>query len=104
MAIVKGSESDFASLINDDVVLVDFYAEWCGPCKMLMLPLHELAEQRSNIKIVEIDIDQNENLTRQYGVLSVPTLILFKKGQLVGMRTGFMPREALEEWINEKSS
>lgn len=102
MKIIYGNEENFKNLINDDTVLVDFYASWCGPCKMLGPVLEDLANDRSGIKIVKIDIDENLNLAKQYGIMSVPTLMLFKKGQIVATKSGFMPKEMLNNWLNER--
>ena len=102
MKIISGNEDNFESLINDEVVLVDFYAKWCGPCKMLGPVLEEIANERDSLKIVKIDIDENTELTKKYGVMSVPTLILFKNGQIIDIKNGFMPKPILTNWLNEK--
>jgi len=99
MEIIHGNENNFNDLINDEVVLVDFYATWCGPCRMLGPVLEELADDRSNIKIVKIDVDENQALAKNYGIMSVPTLILFKNGNLVDTKHGFMPKDELTNWI-----
>lgn len=99
MAIIIGNEKEFENQIQGEAVLVDFYATWCGPCKMLSPVLEELAEERSNIKIIKIDVDQNESLAKQYRVMSVPTLFLFKDGKQVAMNSGFLPKPQIEEWI-----
>jgi len=92
--------NEFNNLINQDVVLVDFYATWCGPCKMMSPVLDELSNSRS-IKVVKVDIDKSEELVKQYGIMSVPTLILFKNGQMIDKKSGYMPLPILSEWINE---
>lgn len=102
MEIIDGNEENFESLINDDTVLVDFHATLCGPCKMLGPVLEDIASERSSVKIVKIDIDQNSELIKKYGVMSVPTLILFKNGQMVDKKNGFMPKEVLMDWLNEQ--
>ena len=99
MEIIHGTEQNFNELINDEVVLVDFYANWCGPCKMLSPVLEELASDRASVKIVKMDVDNCEALARSYGIMSVPTLLLFKKGQLVSQKSGFMPKDMILEWI-----
>lgn len=99
MEIIHGNESNFNDLINDDVVLVDFFATWCGPCRMLGPVLEEIASDRSSVKIVKIDIDESASLAKNYGIMSVPTLLLFKQGKLVGQRTGFAPKEEITNWI-----
>lgn len=102
MAIMHATEKDFNELVSDELVLVDFFATWCGPCKMLGPVLEDLANDRADIKIVKVDIDQSRSLAREYGVMSVPTLFLFKNGQIVSQKSGYMPKEMLTNWINEE--
>lgn len=104
MEIIHANRENFNSVISNDVVLVDFFANWCGPCKMLGPILEEMANDRSSVKIVKVDIDESMELARQYGVMSVPTLLLFKDGNLVAQTTGFMPKNDLENWINERTN
>lgn len=101
--VIKGNEENFRNDISNDLVLVDFFATWCGPCKMLGPVLEDLANDRSNLKIVKIDVDENENLAREYGVMSVPTLILFKNGKMIDKKIGFLPKELIANWVNEKN-
>ena len=99
--IIHGNEENFNELIKSGEVLVDFFATWCGPCRMLGPVLEELSSDRAGVKIVKIDVDECPNLTRSFGVMSVPTLFLFKDGKEVSKQNGFMPKEALLDWINE---
>ena len=101
MALVHGNESNFSDLTNHGLVLVDFFATWCGPCKMLGPVLEDLASDRSEVEIVKVDIDENGNLAKSYGIMSVPTLMLFKDGQLIDQKVGFLPKELLTKWIEE---
>ena len=96
-----GTEENFNDLIHKDIVLVDFFATWCGPCKMLGPVLEELANDRASIDIVKIDVDECESLAKNYGIMSVPTLILFKNGSLVSKKSGYMPKEQISSWIEE---
>lgn len=81
-------------------VLVDFWAEWCGPCKMLSPVIDELAgELQGKVKVVKINIDQAPEAPTKYGVRGIPTLMLFKNGQVVDTRVGGMPKAQLAEWI-----
>ncbi len=91
------TEQEFNEKINGDYVLVDFFATWCGPCKMLGPILENVSK---NIEILKVDVDKFENLARNYSVMSIPTLILFKKGQIVDKKIGFIPEVMLNEWIN----
>ncbi|NLM63490.1 MAG: thioredoxin [Mollicutes bacterium] len=99
--IIKGNEENFNDLINKDIVLVDFFANWCGPCRMLSPIIDEIAEDRNDFNIVKVDVDQNPNLAQQYGVMSIPTLMIFKNGKVVDIKNGFIPKEMLVDWINE---
>lgn len=76
-------------------VLVDFFATWCGPCKMLGPVMEEIAKERSDIKVVKVDIDKDPDLATQYDVMSVPTVILFKDGKNVHQAVGFRPKDSL---------
>ncbi|MDD4809163.1 MAG: thioredoxin [Bacilli bacterium] len=93
------SNEEFNKLISEELVLVDFYATWCGPCKMLTPIIDELINERQ-LKVVKIDVDKNMELAQSYGIMSVPTLILFSKGKQLDKKTGFMSKEVLMNWIN----
>ena len=97
------NQNEFQSevLDNKGVVVVDFFATWCGPCKMLAPILEELQEELSNVKIVKIDVDENPELANKYGIASIPTLKIFKDGNDVDTKVGFMPKEMLKESIEE---
>ena len=89
---------NFDELINEERVLVDFYATWCGPCRMLSPILDEIVEEE-NIKLVKVDVDKNEDIARRYGIMSIPTIILFKNGEEVNKNVGFIGKEELIEFI-----
>lgn len=86
---------DLKDLIKEGNVLVDFFATWCGPCKMLGPELEELANERSDFKIIKVDIDEHQDLARIYGIMSVPTLLYFKNGSLVKQQSGFVPKDVI---------
>ena len=96
MEIIHLKNEDFKALIEEKI-LVDFYANWCGPCKMLA---PELEKVESNIKVVKLDVDEFEELSRNYGVMSIPTLILFDKGKEVKRNIGFMDKDRIEKFLN----
>lgn len=88
-------------LQSDKPVLVDFYADWCGPCKMMAPVVDQLAEELGDtIKIGKVNIDDDEETALKYKVMSVPTFALFKDGSLVKTLTGAMPKQALIDFIN----
>ena len=89
---------NFDELIKDKVV-VDFFATWCGPCKMLGPVFEELSTEINDIKFIKVDIDEHEDLCRKYKVMRVPTLIVFDKGKEVKRNIGFIPKDKLKEFI-----
>lgn len=89
---------NFDELIKDKVV-VDFFATWCGPCKMLGPVFEELSNEINDIKFIKVDIDEHEDLCKKYKVMSVPTLIVFDKGEEVKRNIGFIPKDKLKEFI-----
>ena len=99
MEIIHLSENDnFNELIKkEDKVLVDFFANWCGPCKMLA-PVLEKTE--SEIKAIKVDTDEFEDLAREYGVMSIPTLVLIENGKEVKRNIGFIDKSSLEKFLN----
>jgi len=102
MAIVHGTDQNFSSETTDGLVLVDFWAPWCGPCKMIAPVLEELdADMSGKVKIVKVDVDENQETASNFGIMSIPTLLLFKDGQQVDKVVGFNPKEALVELINK---
>ena len=95
------NDSDFENeVINSDVpVLVDFWATWCGPCKMIAPSLDELSEEMPNVKFVKIDIDNNSGYAGQLGIMSIPTLLIYKNGKVVGKQVGAMPKDSIKNFI-----
>jgi thioredoxin 1 len=81
------------------LVLVDFYADWCGPCKMLTPFLEKLNEENEELQIIKVNVDQENELAREYGVMSIPTLLVYKDGEVVKKELGFRPLEGLREMI-----
>lgn len=97
--IIDLMSEDFNEEIKNNLTLVDFYAVWCGPCKMMHPVIEEIANNYSNLKIIKVDVDKHQELARNYSVMSIPTLILFKDGQIVEKNIGFTPSDTLENWI-----
>ncbi|MBD3624378.1 MAG: thioredoxin [Rhodobacteraceae bacterium] len=104
MATVKVTDGTFeAEVVNSDVpVVVDFWAEWCGPCKQIGPALEELSEEYAGkVKIAKVNVDENPASPSQLGVRGIPALFLFKDGQVVSNKTGAAPKAALQGWIEE---
>jgi len=103
MATEQTSDSAFeADVLNSDTpVVVDFWAEWCGPCKMIAPHLEEIAgEMEGKVKIAKLNVDENQQTAIKYGVRSIPTLIMFKGGEPVDMKVGASPKSDLQKWIS----
>lgn len=102
MAIVKVTDADFDSKVEYGVQLVDFWATWCGPCKMIAPVLEELAaDYEGKADILKLDVDENPSTAAKYEVMSIPTLIVFKDGQPVDKVVGFQPKENLAEVLDK---
>lgn len=104
MATVAVTDATFeAEVVNSDVpVVVDFWAEWCGPCKMIGPVLEELStELEGKVKIAKVDVDSNPNSAASMGVRGIPALFIFKDGKVVSNRAGAAPKAALQGWIEE---
>ncbi|MBQ1711054.1 MAG: thioredoxin [Treponema sp.] len=102
MAELTITKANFQSevLNSDKPVLVDFWASWCGPCKMLGPVISEIAEERSDIKVGKVNVDDEQDLATQFGVMSIPFVALFKNGQLVKSTVGFQPKEDILSLLN----
>jgi thioredoxin 1 len=102
MSIMHVTDQNFAIEINEGLVLVDFWAPWCGPCKMIAPVLEEIdVEMGNQVKIVKLNVDENPDTTKAYGVMGIPALILFKNGKMVDQVVGYQPKEALTELISK---
>ncbi len=102
MGVAKVSDAEFDAevLKSDKPVVVDFWAEWCGPCRMIAPALEEISGSLADkVKIVKLNVDENPATAAKYGVMSIPTLMLFKNGELASRQVGAAPKQKLEQWI-----
>ena len=102
MAVGKVSDANFEAevLKATGPVVVDFWAEWCGPCRMIAPALEEIAGALGDkVKIVKLNVDENPGAASKYGIMSIPTLMIFKNGELASRQVGAAPKQKLEQWI-----
>ena len=107
MGVSKVSDSDFEAQVlkSAEPVVVDFWAEWCGPCKMIAPALEGIAgSMNGKVKIVKLNVDENPATAAKYGIMSIPTLMLFKNGELASRQVGAAPKQKLEAWINSSTA
>jgi len=98
----KVTDASFKTDVLDssEPVVVDFWAEWCGPCRMIAPALEEISKSlNGKVKIVKLNVDENPNTAAKFGIMSIPTLMLFKDGQLASRQVGAAPKAKLEQWI-----
>jgi thioredoxin 1 len=104
MAVGKVSDATFETevLKANDPVVVDFWAEWCGPCRMIAPALEEIASTLDGkVKIVKLNVDENPQTAAKFGIMSIPTLMIFKNGELASRQVGAAPKQKLEQWITD---
>lgn len=95
-------QGNFEEAIKEGIVLVDFYADWCGPCKMLGPVLEQLAAKRTDVTILKVDVEAREDIAMQFKIMSIPTMHLYKNGAFVSQRVGFASSDMLEAFIDQK--
>ena len=101
MAVIKLTKDNFDQEViqSETPVLIDFYADWCGPCKMMGPVVEELASERSDIKVCKINVDEEMDLAQKFGVMSIPTFISFAGGEMKGKQIGAVPKSALADLL-----
>lgn len=99
MAIISVNEDDFDEEIANGVVVVDFWAEWCSPCKMILPILEELSAEMPGVKFIKVNVDENQSVSVRLGISSIPTLLIYKNNDLAEKIVGFMPGQLLKDKI-----
>lgn len=101
MSILHVNKNDFNSVVKESskTVLVDFWASWCGPCRMIAPVLEEVAAERPDVKVCKVNVDEEQELAISYGVSSIPTLLVFKNGQVVKQSVGAIPKQKILEML-----
>lgn len=94
-------EDSFKSHISGELALVDFWAPWCGPCQMLGPVIEQLSNEMKDVKIGKLNVDEFGELAGKYQVSGIPTIVLFKNGEIVDRRTGVSPKDEIKKWIEE---
>ncbi len=100
--VLEVNDANFDSSIQKGKCLVDFWAPWCGPCRMLSPVIDELAEEmKDEIKVLKCNVDENQATPSKFNIMGVPTLIVFKNGKMVAQRSGMAPKKVIQDWIKE---
>ena len=101
MKVIEATSANFNTEVlgSDKPVIVDFYADWCGPCRMMRPALDQLAAEREDVKIVSVNVDDEDELAAEYGISSIPCLIVFKGGKETNRSVGLIPKDAIEQLI-----
>lgn len=93
------NKKQFEEEIKNNKVIVDFYAEWCGPCQLLAPILENIAKENDNVVVLKIDVDKNTELAREHGILSIPTIEIYKNSKLVDKKIGLLSKEEIEDLL-----
>ena len=101
MSVLTITDNNFEEEIlnTEKTALIDFYADWCGPCKMQSPVIDKIAEEREDIKVGKINVDENQALAEKYGVMSIPTLLIIKNGEILKQFVGLTPKSQIEEYL-----
>lgn len=101
MSVRLISSKDFNEVLKEKIVFVDFFAKWCGPCKMISPIIDNISNDITDVTFVKVDIDESSELANMFGIMSIPTLLIFKDGKLVNKSVGFMSKDEIIKFIDE---
>lgn len=101
MAVTQINKDNFKDAIKEGITLVDFYADWCGPCKMIAPFVEEASNEIKDVKFNKLNIDEAQDIAMEYGVMSIPTLIVFKDGEPAEQNVGFVPKEGIIKMVEK---
>ena len=101
MKVIKANKENFESIRNSEKpVLIDFYADWCGPCRMVSPIVDEIAEERDDIVVAKVNVDEENELASEFGVFSIPTLVVIKNGKVINQSAGARPKDSILAMLN----
>lgn len=98
MPVIYANAENFQETVASGTIILDFYADWCAPCRMIGPVLEQIAEENKDLKVVKVNVDENIELANNFGVRGIPALFVLKEGKTVAQRAGFMPKDALVDW------
>ena len=106
MSAININKSNFQNEVmnSDKPVLLDFWAPWCGPCRMVVPIVEEIAEERSDIRVGKVNVDEQPELANQFGVMSIPTLVVMKNGRIVNQAVGARPKQAILQMLQKEAA
>lgn len=102
--VKKINKEQFEKIRGNKAIIVDFSAVWCGPCKMMEPIMEELSEEIADVEFYNVDVDENPELAREFGIMSIPLVIAMKNGEIAGQQLGFMPKEDMKLFVTDKLS
>ena len=101
MKVIKANKENFESIRNSEKpILIDFYADWCGPCRMVSPIVDEIAEERDDIVVAKVNVDEENELASEFGVFSIPTLVVIKNGKVINQSAGARPKDSILAMLN----
>lgn len=102
MSVIHLEKNNFKEIIESNkIVVVDFFANWCGPCKMLSPVIEDLSNEMTNVTFLKVDVDNFNEIASEFQIMSIPAIIIFKDGKVVGKSVGFQPKDALKKLISQ---